>query len=390
MSMLRRGSGRKKVEDITLSRKVLDWAAERSGQSLRSFGESIAKRQRDQDLIADGKLTVRQAEKLAKAARIPFGFLFLSDPPEIQRAAIPDLRQAKNAIPLSNDFFDVLEDALAKQEWFVEYLKKHGAEPLPFVGRFRIDKKPNSEVVAADIVKELGISDADRRQSTDADAYFSKLSAKAEAKGILVLKSGHVKSFTRRSLSESEFRGFALVDAFAPLVFINGNDAKVAAAFTLMHEVAHIWLGVEGVSDTALGNSNAIEHACNAVAADVLVPVSSFKDNWRGEDDLERVAKFYRVSKLVIARRALDLKLVDQAFYDAVEAASKKIKKKGTPTADLTIPVRNGKRLTKTIVASAMSGETLFRDAATLLNVRPNTVVSLGTPKPKAGKGGVQ
>lgn len=390
MARLKGGGRRKDVEDITLSRKVLDWAAERAGHTLRTFAEGIAKRPRDQERIANGDLTVRQAEKLAKAARIPFGYLFFSSPPNIQRSAIPDLRQSRDAVPLSEDFFDVLEDALAKQEWFVEYLKKHGAEPLPFVGRYRISERPSPLTISSDMVKELGISDADRRQSADADAYFSKLSTKAEAKGILVLKSGFVKSFTRRSLSEKEFRGFALPDAYAPLVFVNGNDAKVAAVFTLVHEIAHLWLGIGGVSDVALGNKNPVERICNAVAGNVLVPTASFNEVWQGPQGLERVAKFFRVSRLVIARKALDLKLVDQDFYDAVEAASKKVKKAGTPTADLTIPVRNGKRLTKTIVSSAMSGETLIRDAASLLNVRPDTVVSLGRPKPKARKGGVR
>lgn len=323
-------------------------------------------------------MTVPQAEKLAKKARIPFGYLFLAEPPQLARPTIPDLRQAQDTEPLSQDFYETLEDALVKQEWFAEYLQEHGAKPLSIVGKFSARERPSPQAVAADIAKQLEISDEDRRISVDADAYFSRLSAKAEAKGILVMKSGFVKSNTRRTLSEKEFRGFALPHPIAPLVFVNGNDAKVAAVFTLMHEIAHIWLGVEGVSDVALKNNHPSERLCNAVAANVLVPIDRFSEIWGGPQDLDRTAKFFRVSKLVIARRALDQKLVDQTFYDEVSAASRKIKKTGTPTADMTIPVRNGKRFTKTVLASAMSGETLLRDAGTLLNVRADTVASLG------------
>jgi Zn-dependent peptidase ImmA (M78 family) len=382
----KRGAG-KAVDAIALSRKVLDWAARLAGQSLESFAFSVAKRDRDRKLIIEGKLTARQAERLAKAARIPFGYLFLSEPPEISRPTIPDLRQTQDVQPLSEDFFDVLEDALAKQEWFVEYLEEHGAQHLSFVGKFSAAERPTAQEVATEIVRELDLSDLDRRQSQDPESYFSRLSAKAEAKGIMVLKSGHVRSFTKRTLSEKEFRGFALPNPVAPLVFVNGNDAKVAAVFTLMHEIAHIWLGIEGVSDVALKNRDPIERLCNAVAANILVPIDRFNEMWSGPQDLVRLAKHFRVSRLVIARRALDQKFVDQAFYDEVSQSSIKAKKAGNPTIDLTIPVRNGKRFTRTVLASAMGGELLLRDAATLLNVRADTVASLGNKVRKAGGG---
>lgn len=376
------------MEAITLSREVLNWAAEKAGGTLRSFAESVAKRDKDRERIAEGRLTVPQAEKLAKKACIPFGYLFLAEPPEITRPSIPDLRQVQDAEPLSEEFYETLEDALAKQEWFAEYLREQEAQTLSIVGKFSINERPSPSTVAEDITKELSISDDDRRKSPDADAYFSRLSAKAEAKGILVMKSGFVKSNTKRTLSEKQFRGFALPHPLAPLVFVNGNDAKVAAVFTLVHEIAHIWLGVEGVSDVALKNLHPSERLCNAIAANVLVPLDRFNEMWGGPQDLERMAKFFRVSKLVIARRALDQKLVDQGLYDEVAENSRKAKKTGAPTADITIPVRNGKRFTRTVLASAMSGETLLRDAGNLLNVRADTVASLGAKTRKITGGG--
>lgn len=387
MSRFIRSDGLINVEALEFSRDVLDWAAEKAGQTLHSFAQSVAKREKDRERIVEGRLTVPQAEKLAKKARIPFGYLFLAEPPEITRPSIPDLRQLQDAEPLSEDFYETLEDVLAKQEWFAEYLREQEVQPLSIVAKFSMANRPNPTAVAADIIKELGLSDEDRRKSYDADAYFSRLSARAEAKGILVVKSGFVKSNTKRTLSEKEFRGFALPHPLAPLVFVNGNDAKVAAVFTLVHEIAHIWLGVKGVSDVALKNRHPSERLCNAIAANVLVPLELFNEMWGGPQDLERVAKYFRVSKLVIARRALDQGLVGQAFYDEVAENSRKVKKMGAPTADITIPVRNGKRFTRTVLASAMSGETLLRDAATLLNVRADTVASLGAKTGKVNRG---
>jgi len=234
--------------------------------------------------------------------------------------------------------------------------------------------------------RELRLSDDDRRKSPDASSYFSCLSAKAEALGILVFKTSYVKANTRRSLSEKEFRGFAVAHKLVPIVFVNGNDAQVAAVFTLMHELAHIWLGVSGVSDVTPSRfGHPVERLCNQVAANLLVPSDSFLEQWRGPQDLERVAKYFRVSKLVIARRALDNKLVDQAFYDDVAEHSHRTKSKAKVTALITIPIRNSKTFTKTVVASAMSGQTMLRDAASLLNIKPDTVVALAKGRAKNG-----
>jgi Zn-dependent peptidase ImmA (M78 family) len=374
------------VEALVFSLEVLDWAAEKAGESLHSFAESVAKREKDRERIAEGRLTVAQAEKLAKKARIPFGFLFLEEPPEVARPSIPDLRQVQNAEPLSDAFYETLEDVLAKQYWLIEYLSEAGASELPFVGRFAGSERRNADDIAADIRRELGITDDDRRKSPDAATYFSALSAKAEAKGVLVFKTSYVKSNTHRPLSEKEFRGFAIAHKLVPLVFVNGRDAEVAAVFTLMHELAHIWLGVTGVSDVTPNKfGNPIERLCNRVAANLLIPMDAFLERWAGPQDVEKLAKFFRVSKLVVARRALDNKLVDQAFYDEVAANTQRVKSTGKPTALVTIPIRNSRKFTRTIVASAMSGQTLLRDAASLLNVKPDTVVSLAGGRAENG-----
>lgn len=113
--------------------------------------------------------------------------------------------------------------------------------------------------------------------------------------------------------------------------------------------------------------------------------MDAFLERWTGQQDVDKLAKFFRVSKLVIARRALDNKLVDQAFYDEVAANTQRVKSTGKPTALVTIPIRNSKKFTRTIVASAMSGQTLLRDAASLLNVKPDTVVSLAKGRAENG-----
>jgi Zn-dependent peptidase ImmA (M78 family) len=373
------------MEPVTISRAVLEWATDKAGLTPQSFAETIAKRDADRARIANGNLTPAQAAKLAKKARVPFGYLFLTEPPKVKRPSIPDLRQVQNPVPLSNDFYEVLEDVVAKQQWYAEYLHEVGAQEVSVVGRFNASASRKVALIVQDIRKVLKFDDQDRSKSQDVGAYFSKLSAKIEDARILVIKASYVKGATRRSLDEKEFRGFALSHPMAPIIFVNGRDAEVAALFTLMHELAHIWMGISGVSDiTSKPNSNT-ERICNAVAGELLVPEVDFKTRWNGPDDLLHLAAHYRVSRLVIARRALDLGFVTQDFYDQVAKSSRPTRASGPIPPSIMIPLRNSKRFTKTVVSEAMNGHTMLRDAASLLNVRPSTVVTLAKGRFKNG-----
>lgn len=362
---------------MNLSLSVLDWAAQEAGKSRQTLAEEVAKREDDRRKIINGELTIRQAEKVAKLARIPFGYLFLQHPPSLPSPSIPDLRRVADSAPLSTDFFEVLADVEAKQSWFIDHLREGGAEPLSFVGRFSFDKNPAVEQLAVDIRTTLDISADDRAKSADPNAYFRRLAERAESRGILVMKTGIVRSFTRRPLSEQEFRGFALAHPLAPVVFINGQDAVVAAVFTLMHEIAHIWLGQSGVSDLNPSTDRAIEVFCNSVAAEILIPNREFLQHWHATPNIDALANLFRVSRAVVARRAFDNNLIDWSEYQIyLRPVARRIRDSGGD-ALRTIPVRNSKRLTSAVVASALSGDTLIREAAALLNSKPDTVIKL-------------
>jgi len=363
---------------LKMSTDVLDWAAREAGESLPSLAESIAKRTSERERILQGELTVSQAKNVAARAGIPFGFLFLAEPPNLQRASIPDLRQRQSPNPLSKDFFEVLEDAENKQEWFIEHLRSLGdAEPLKVVGQFSYESRPKPQVVADSMRQALGLSSEDRRSAPTADSYFGLISKRAERAGILVMKSGIVKSNTRRALSPDEFQGFALADRIAPLVFVNGRDYEVAAVFTLVHELAHIWLGESGVTDTPQSRTRGLERLCNEIAAEFLVPRSEFLNVWSGPESVEALATHFRVSRWVIAIRALELGKIEQEECDAL--LKRRFPRKSSSGGDAfrTIPVRNSKRLTRELIASTLSGRTLIRHAAALLNIRADTVVAL-------------
>ncbi len=334
--------------------------------------------------------TFRQAQILAKKLFIPFGYLFLEEPPEIA-PQIADLRtiSSRQRDQFSLDFEDVFNDAQRKQNWYREQLLQEGAQKLDYIGKYSITDKV--EVVALDIRDTLGITQEFRSSCTSWEDFLTKLIEKAEENGILVLRNGVVGNNTRRKLSVQEFRGFVLSDPIAPLIFINNNDTQAAKVFTLAHELAHLWIGESGVSNLDPGTRtsipvNDIEQFCNKVAAEVLVPQQAFVEAWDDnanlKDNLNALCRLFRVSIPVILIRAKTFnKISNRTFYDEYPKYNtfKRRAQSSSGNFNNTLPVRNSKTLTRAIISSALEGSILYRDAARLLGIKVSTLNSLAS-----------
>jgi len=366
---------------LNISRDMLVWAAHKLGTTVPALAEEMAAPSRT-DRFVDGLLTSSQAIELAAKAGIPFGYLFLKHPPGERRIAIPDLRQTVNPEPLDAAFFDLLEDIDVKRMWFGQYVRENEIPGPEFVGRFA-GQSPSAKDVAADIAKTIRVTDEDRSLCRTPAKFYDLLAARLEQAGVLVFRSGVAKGNTHRPLSVTQFRGFALCDPLVPVVFVNGRDSEAAWIFTLIHEAAHIWLGLSGVSDFSASvarGPKGVEALCNRIAAELLTPQDRFVRMWKSDRTgapIDELARHFVVSRLVIARRALDAGFIGQDQYDQVLAASgtRRGSSGGNPYA--TIPIRSSRRFTDAVLSSAMVGETMLREAARLLNVKPGTVVQL-------------
>jgi len=276
---------------------------------------------------------------------------------------------------------DTVRDVLRKQDWYLEYLQDHERSVLSFVGSFSI-RSPIKEVVA-DIRRVLGVTSSFARMSYE--DYVRALVSGAEEAGILVMRSGVALGNTHRKLDVSEFRGFAVSHPMAPVVFINSADAPTARLFTLMHELAHIWIGSTGVSDGSSQGARQEEAFCNAVAGEFLAPEDDFRAHWNSalhwEENLAPLAGRFRVSTLVIARRARDLGHISSEQYGAYyRRVLQEYRDKGGSGGDYyrVAAIRNSTRLSKAVLAEAQSGRILLRDAGKLLGVQPAKLKTYG------------
>lgn len=378
------------MAEALITPDVLTWARKRSGldsgqlaRRLNVKPEAVAAWE-----DAERRPTFRQAQRLAQTLHVPFGYLFLSEPP-VQELPLPDLRTlpGNQHVDPSPDFLDLLYDTMNKQQWFREYRESEGVEELPFVGRFTASN--SAETVAADI-RDLVAVDEARSRANNWEGFLRELTRSVEELGVMVLRSGVVGNDTHRPLDVDEFRGFAITDEVAPLIFINGRDFRGAQIFTLAHEMAHIWVGEAGVSnpDYSLRSTeqgNDVERFCNRVAAEMLVPAEDFQHRWDRESgtsgaSLRNLARHYRVSSMVVLRQAYDLDLIPAEVYwqgyrqsvvRAIDADAG-----AAPGGNFyhTLTARNGAWFTSAVISSVADGSLLYREAADLLNVHPKTL----------------
>lgn len=357
---------------VQIKPELFRWAQERSGLSVETLCEKFPKY--PLWLSEEAEPTVKQLEKFAAQTFTPLGYFFLSEPPE-ERLPIPDFRTVtdRRVSRPSPHLLDTIYAVQLRQEWMRGFLIEQGEPALGFIGTRTLQDRP--EAVAADIRHTLGLEAHWSRSLDTWEEALRTLVQKIEGVGVLVMINGVVENNTHRPLDVEEFRGFVLSDAHAPVIFINGTDAKAAQMFTLVHELAHLWLGQGGVSDfkELLPSENAVEIFCNKVAAEFLVPAVEMRTAWqetRGTaKPFERLARAFKVSPVVAARRALDLELISRAGYFAFykeykeAAAARQARSGGGGNFYLTLGSRLGKRFPAAVYSAAKGGHLQYREA---------------------------
>ncbi len=274
------------------------------------------------------KPTRNQLLKFASRYRRPVLVFYLQEPPKKGRRG-EDFRRATNKMSQrDNALLDALiRETKVRQELVKSLLEDEDVPNLSFVGSANL--KQGAKTVAESIATTL---EFDYQQSStrhgNADDLFTTLRTKAESCGIFISLVGDMGSY-HSAFRTDLFRGFVLSDQVAPFVVINDQDARPARSFTLVHELAHIWLDRSGISgqpspDTPQSQYDRIEQFCNDVAGELLLPSSALRTQStesfaRDVDDATAVirefAKQWRVSESMVAYRLHRANLVETKVY---------------------------------------------------------------------------
>lgn len=362
---------------LNIKPDLINWAISRAGYE---HGEFFAKFPRAQGWLQEEKQpTLPQLRDFAKKVHVPFGYLFLERPPE-EELPIPFFRTIEGETDqVGVNLRDTILNLQQRQDWIREYLLEQGEEPLEFIGRFT----PHASIVevAEDIRKTLGLENHWASGFPNWKKALDHLAEKVEEAGIFIVFNSVVDNNTHRPIAVEECRGFVLCDEVAPFMFVNSADSKSAQMFTIVHELAHLWIGESAGFDfrQLQPYANEVETFCDAVAAEFLVPEDDFNRQWAQVRDFEELAKFFKVSQIVISRRALDIGKIsrDEFFEFYNEHIAKFIQRKEDQGSGgnfyATLRRRLNPRFFTTVHQAVKENKLLYKHAYELTGLKGNT-----------------
>ena len=360
---------------------VMKWARERARLDVDQAAARIG-RPKD-DIIAwetgAKRPSLAQLRKASQVYKRSLAVFFLSVPPT-DFDTLRDFRQLPEGFSseYSPELAFLIRQVQVRQEWMKEYIHEEGEGPLPFIGVARLTGKP--DIIAQSIRETLGVPpDEQIRRRSEREALNLWIE-RAEDQRIFVCRQGIV--------DPGEARGFVLSDRLAPFVFLNSSDALRAQLFTLVHEIAHLWLDQSGISNLIIsetahgGDSLQIERHCNRVAAETLVEKGRFVwelNRVKGslEERIHKLARTFWVSEEVIARRLLEGDIIPRSEYLRLrEEYQRRWREhqgkttKGGPTYYTKTVVKNGRRFTRTVINAFYSDRVSGREASSLLDAK--------------------
>ena len=335
-----------------------------------------------------GLPTIRQAEILARAYRRPYSMLFVSEIPH-DFSALRDLRK-QGSVELGTASAFIIREIQQKQAWISDLFKQGDEGALEFVGKYSLKDRP--VVVANDILSTLQIDPSNYSHNNPMKEWVEK----AEVNGIFISRTSFIHA--RLTIGTDEVQGFCIADMYAPFIFVNSHDWATSQLFTLVHELAHIWIEVSGISNEIGGdvvqkdNLHPVERFCREVTVNALMP-ANILNNLAGKlfekkNTVVRTARKMGVSTFTFLSRLRELELVsakryedlkdeaEQAFVEFLEREEKKKSKqkdsKGGPNYYQLLVNKNSPQFTRVVMDAFRGGTIAPNQASTLLNTRVN------------------
>jgi Zn-dependent peptidase ImmA (M78 family) len=364
-----------RIENINSD--IINWAITRAGNSLEEFYQKNPNV--EEWIKGNKKPTIKQLEDFTHKVHVPFGYMFLNSPPK-EDIPIPFFRTGKTKNDkVSLNVYHTIQLIGERQNWLTNYLKESEYPDLEYVGKY--NERSNYFEIVKDIRDSLKLPSKWASKMGTWEEALDYLTLQIEEIGIIVNFNGIVGNNTRRKIPVEECRGFVLVNKKAPFLFINSADAKAAQMFTLIHELAHIWLGESAGFDNQqmLPANDPVEKLCDQVAAEFLVPELFLKEKWKDSKDIKYLSRVFKVSPIVIARRCMDLNLITKtAFFDFYnsyiqEYQFKKDNQKSGGNFYATAKKRISLRFASFVNNAVNENNLLYRDAYRLTSLKGNT-----------------
>ena len=390
-------------QEAFITPSVIKWSRKKAHYSLEEAAKKISINSQKLEQWENGKSrpTMLQAQTMSQVYRRPLAAFYLPEPPKKDFSLLRDFRTVAGQSPeYSPPLVFLMRQIQERQIWLKEHLKDQGYKKLNFIGSGRLQSSPKtlskniirtfwgSEQKYQEILKNIRIS-------TLLDKWLSR----CEEEGVFISRTSNLNS--HNIIKVEEARGFVISDPYAPFIFINSGDSKNAQLFTLLHELAHLWLNISGVSDHFPSNNTQIkksEFLCNQTAAEILMPEDKIKSfpkiknlsKDRINEFIAEHSKKFKVSSLSLLVRLKSFSMINKSTFEVLKqqyeteyknykAQEKKRMKeaKGGPNANLLKIYANGKSFTKIVTFSYKEGLISGREASNLLDMKLNRMAKI-------------
>ncbi len=334
------------------------------------------------------KPTLNELELIAKAYRRPLLTFFLSEPPRVV-TSLQDFRTFgdRPVAKSSPEFAAFRRQIEVLQKAVRRLVEEAGGKRIEFIGSSTMDVTP--VLIAQAIRNQLQFSLTDQQKVLSSEELFNTLRNKIGEAGVFVIRKADLGSAHSKILLE-EFRGLVISDPIAPFIVVNPNDARPALLFTLVHELVHLWLGESGISNFDALKINSSDYQdrevfCNNVAAEFLVPQRVLMMEWQDamhgelESTIQSLANKFKVSRVVIARRLLDLEqITGDAYWEMYNrwrnewtiVREQQKEQEGGPGYFIVTKSKLGSKLLNTVIGAAFGGQLSLGNASKLLGIK--------------------
>lgn len=384
---------------MALNPQILVWARETAGLSVDEAAHALGFRDTRERTAAERLQAIEAGReepsrsallKMSQSYRRSLLVFYLSEPPRTGDRG-QDFRRTPGAKPPEYDptLDALIRDLRGRQSIAKDLVEQTEAGPVDYVGSARMDISPAE--LARRIAQRLEFSLEEFRRQAKVPEAFRYLRERVEASGVYVLLLGNLGNY-RTNIPGSVFRGYAIADPVAPFIVVNDQDAPVAWAFTVLHELVHIWLGATGLSGGAVAEQ--LEVYCNQVAGEIVLPerdmrVLQIPRHMSLRETVEAIAEFAsqrHISRPMVAYRLLRLGMISHArwreldrYYEdewrATQARDEgREKSEGGPSYYVVKRHRLGHALLELVKNSLAEGFLTHTRAGQLLGVKPRNV----------------
>jgi Zn-dependent peptidase ImmA (M78 family) len=384
---------------MAVNPQILTWARDTAGLSVEEAAHALGFKDA-RDRTAAQRLEAIEAGieepsrsvllKMAGTYHRSLLVFYLSDPPPKGDRG-EDFRRVPGAKPPEYDptLDALIRDVRGRQGIVKDLLEQAEPRSVDYIASVTMDL-PHSEL-ARRITDRIGFSLDEFRQQVTVEGAFTYLRERVESSGAFVLLLGNLGSH-HTNIPSGVFRGYAIADAIAPFIVINDQDARVAWAFTTLHELAHLWLGATGVSGGSTDTQ--LESYCNSVAGEILLPEAEmtelrFLGRASVQETIGTIAQFAnrrKISRAMVAYKLLRVNVITNTRWRELDAhyenewiaararPESKDKNEGGPSYYVVKRHRLGHALLDLVKNSLAEGFLTHTKAGQVLGVKPRNV----------------